>query len=183
MFIQESSSQLESRYECLNHQLRQIRQHERLINDCWQNTLDRRTKGWLITLNTKAVIEDRHDIDKVTDEFNKLDRQIGIFANRLNGFCYRRRRNLRLKIISGFEIGNKNRLHAHVIAAHDGDVDKTISQMKREVAKQWKLVYQFDEVGFIDVQEIYDMKGIIKYVSEDASRMIKKYQWGSVQPF
>lgn len=183
MFLHESNSQIESRYECLNHQLKQIRQRDRLIEDCWQNTLDRRTSGWHITLNTKAVIENRHDVDQVRNELNTLERQIGVFANRLNGFCYRRRKNLRLKILSGFEIGAKNRLHAHVIAAHDGDVDKTISQMKREVARQWKQVYRFDDIGFIDVQEIYDMKGIIGYVTEDASKMIKQYQQGNVLAF
>ena len=81
------------------------------------------------------------------------------------------------------EIGNRNRLHAHLIAAHSGDVDKTLPQLEREVAKQWQRVYKFDAVGFIKVENIYDMKGIVTYVVGDADAMFKKYQLGSFRPF
>ncbi len=166
------------------HIARLNRQQNRLIDDCQKNALDGRTEGWYITLNTKAIIDERTDVDKVKFECDILERQLRAFSSRLNEFCYRRRKSKSLRVMAGIEIGEKeSRLHAHLIVAHSGDVDKTLHQVLREVAKQWQRVYEFDKVGFIRVEEIYDMHGLIGYVSKDLHVMLRAYKVDSVRPF
>jgi hypothetical protein len=183
LVIEETSSKLATRLEVEAYIQGQRNQQERLIQGCLKKSLDGRTHGWHITLNTKAVIEDRSDKYKINKECELLERQLEIFSSRFNEFCYRRRKQCRLKMLNGIEIGDRNRLHAHLIAAHSGDVDKTLSQVDREVAKQWQRVYEFDAVGFIKVEDIYDMKGIVTYVVGETDEMFKKYQLGSFRPF
>jgi hypothetical protein len=153
--------------------------HDLLVNDCLKNALDGRIQGWHVTLNTKAIILEH---DQFEHEFLRLERQLQHFTNRMNGYCYRRRRKLRLRTLAGIEIGDSKRLHAHLVMAHDNDTDRSLEQIKRQVVKHWRYVYEFDELGFIDVQKIYDMRGIVHYITGECDKMLGKYNQAVVQP-
>jgi len=170
--------------EIRKHRERKEQKRLRLIRDLQQNALSGRTNGWHITLNTKAILEDKLDRERVRYECERLERQLDVFTARLNGFCYRRRKQLRLRAIGGIEIGKRtHRLHAHLIVAHGSDVNKTTEQLAKEIVKQWNRVYQFDEDGFVKVEEVSNMESLICYVTKDIEKMERTYQYGSVRPY
>jgi hypothetical protein len=157
------------------------RRHDLLVKDCLKNALDGRTRGWHITLNTKAII---HEHDQFEHEFLLLERQLQHFTNRMNGFCYRRRKDLRLRTLAGIEIGgDRRRLHAHLVMAHDNDTDQSLAQIRRQVVKHWGYEYQFDEAGFINVENIYDMPGIVHYITGECEWMLGMYKQSVLQTF
>ncbi len=185
MNIVETSSVVASRNEVAAYWAQKQRQQQRMIADCCVGALDGRTNGWFFTVNTKVIISNVLDnVEAIEYQFDRLDKQLGALSSRMNEFCYRRRPNRRLKVLCGLEIGKKNgRLHAHGVAVHSNDVNRTLPQINREIVKQWQRVYKFDEAGFVNVQEISDIVGAVSYVTKKTDIMTKKFGRDNIRQY
>ncbi|MCX7144080.1 MAG: hypothetical protein NT123_24180 [Proteobacteria bacterium] len=150
------------------------------ITDLWTDDFDGLNDGYWITLNSKNRVKNFTD-PLVKYKLSNLAVQVGKYVMQLNEYCYRRqylkrRPGAELRCLVGYEIGDKddpNRdgqmLHAHIVAAHDGSTNRTVSDVERITRTKWSKFQKFAPDGnFIHVEDLDNVRDRVWYISKQA---------------
>ena len=119
--------------------------------------------GFFVTLNGLTY-------DKIS-----FEQDLGKFAHKLNDFCYGRaykRKDKRLKIIAGIEIGQLNQmLHAHLIIQHDDQMIRTFAEVNPHVRSQWYGIIGLNNSrgNMVDVSPLGNIATRISYLAKDTA--------------
>ncbi len=120
-------------------------------------------KGYFVTLNarTKDKMQFEEDLSK--------------FAHKLNDFCYGRaykRKEQRLKIMAGIEVGKLNEmLHAHLFIQHDDQMKRIYADVNMHIRSQWYGLIGLKNLhgNMVDVAHLGDAKTRISYIVKDTA--------------
>lgn len=144
------------------------------LTNIWSAHLHRFNSGYWITLNSKKQVSSFTD-QTLNHKIIRFSSEIDKFVGFLNEFCYGRqylkhRPGARLACLAGYEVGNEDgMIHAHIVAAHDGSTDRSVSDVARFTNRKWSSFYRFDgSTTFVDVACVGNIKNRVWYITKQA---------------
>lgn len=155
----------------------------KLLNDIDRNRLTDQLMHWLlpneqgyfITLNSRVVLEGQSDPRFENEAFamqSKVVKAMSFLKEHCFGNSYRRNHDeSRLKCIVSYEIGRvENRLHAHIVAAHDGSTDRDCDSVASFLSRKWPKLLGFRRQPnkFVDVEPVDIARDRVWYVTKQA---------------
>ena len=120
-------------------------------------------KGYFVTLNASMR-------DKI-----KFEQDLSKMAHKLNDYCYGRaykKKDKRLKIIAGIEIGQLNEmLHAHLFIQHDDQMARTFAEVNVHVRSQWYGIIGLKNFSgnMVDVAPLGNVASRLSYIVKDTA--------------
>lgn len=145
-------------------------------------------EGYFISLNSIVKLTDAAD-PRFEHEMFKLQPKITKLCGFLKEYCYgngfrRNRDESLIKCVLAYEIGETNgRLHAHVVAAHDGTTKRTANAVQKFISRKWaKLMKIDDHEGFAHVEAIDVLRDRVWYITKQ-SRFLSRWHGESTLDF
>lgn len=132
-------------------------------------------QGYFITLNSLTVLDGQHDqrFEQATDAMQpKVVKAMRFLKEHCFGNYYRRNHDdSRLKCLISYEVGRDgNRLHAHIVAAHDGSTDRSCQSVANFLLRKWTklLGVEGHSSGFVHVVPVDVARDRVWYVTKQA---------------
>lgn len=132
-------------------------------------------QGYFITLNSLSVLNGHTDprFERVTFALQpKVVKAMSFLKEHCFGNGYRRYHDeSRLKCLVSYEVGSdKNRLHAHIVAAHNGETDRDCDSVARFLDRKWAklLRLEYNASSFVHVAPIDLLRDRVWYVTKQA---------------
>jgi hypothetical protein len=139
-----------------------------------------RVQGYFITLNTKMRLHPPRNDVKTSNAFIRCGQQVRSVMEFLDEYCYGRNalKGKRLAKASVVEIGNPRSesrddvdrgdlVHAHIVAAHNGDTDRDVGSVKRFLERKWALFYDISaSEAFVNVKPIGELRNRVWYMTK-----------------
>ncbi len=120
-------------------------------------------QGYFISLNTKVTLTGLLD-PRFENEMHKMNVKVQKLMIFLKEYCFGRKYlrqpdHSSLKGVIGYEVGaDKGKLHAHIVATHRGDTDRSIENVNEFMHRKWCKLMEVElhddslsHVEFIDV--------------------------------
>lgn len=151
------------------------------LTDAWTGYFDGYHHGYFITLNSKMRVDGTTD-HRANNKHIKLDTMVQDFVNRLNQKCFGRRyerkeHGARLKCLAGYEIGSIDGLiHCHLLAAHDGSVQRTTDDIRQIAHRKWDDVCgTWGRESFVKVDELDNIRHRIWYLTKQSTTYQRQF--------
>jgi hypothetical protein len=149
------------------------------LTDQLEGWLGYQQKGYFISLNSVVTLDDMTD-QRLRERLQCFEAQVGKLMGFLKEHCFGRR-YLRsqdqtcLKCVIGMEIGNENgRLHAHIVAAHDGSTQRDLASIQRFIAHKWAKLMKVDhEQSFTHVEDMDVPRDRLWYITKQSSTIAR----------
>jgi hypothetical protein len=148
------------------------------LTDQLERWLDYQQKGYFITLNSVVTLNDMTD-QRLREQHHRFEAQVVKLMCFIKEYCFGRR-YLRtqdqecmkyMKCVIGMEIGSKNgRLHAHIVAAHDGSTQRDLASVQRFIAHKWVKIINVDhEQSFTHVENMDVARDRLWYITKQSN--------------
>ena len=145
------------------------------LTDQLESWVGQRQHGYFISLNSVVTLNDMTD-QRLREQHQRFEAQVAKLMGFLKEHCFGRR-YLRsqdqtcLKCVIGMEIGNKNgRLHAHIVAAHDGGTQRDLASIQRFIAHKWVKIMNVDhEQSFTLVENMDVARDRLWYITKQSN--------------
>jgi len=151
------------------------------LTNIWTKRFEKFNEGYFITLNSKKAVSSLFDY-RAPLRIIELDAEMQNIHNHLNEFCFGRKFlrhevGSRLNCLAAYEIGTENgMIHAHILAAHDGTTNRSVSEVTKHLNAKWGKVYQFDgSNSFVNVQELGRASDRIWYMTKQSEHFQRRF--------
>lgn len=144
------------------------------MTDAWSERFESLDKGYWISLNSKIRVKSPQD-PKTPNKFIEFGGMVEKFVEQINDYCYGRRYlkvpEAKLTCLVAYEIGDSEGLvHCHIIAAHDGSTNRSVSDVERVSRKKWAAIARTDgSIQFVHVADLGSVKDRIWYMTKQTT--------------
>lgn len=154
-----------------------------MLNEIDRNTLTNQLMRWLspndqgyfITLNSRVVLQGQSDprFEHAVFAMRPMVVKAMVFLKEhCFGNSYRRDQDeSRLKCIISYEVGSdEHRLHAHIVAAHDGSTDRDCNSVGNLLSRKWTKLLGFNgqPSNFVHVDYLDIARDRVWYATKQA---------------
>ena len=149
------------------------------LTDQLEGWVGQRQHGYFISLNSVVTLNDMTD-QRLREQHQRFEAQVAKLMGFIKEYCFGRR-YLRtqdqacMKCVIGVEIGNENgRLHAHIVAAHDGSTQRDLASVQRFIAHKWAKLMKVDhEQSFTHVENMDVTRDRLWYITKQSSTIAR----------
>ena len=149
------------------------------LTDQLEGWVGLRQHGYFISLNSVVTLDDMSD-QRLREQHQRFEAHVAKLMGFIKEYCFGRR-YLRtqdqacMKCVIGIEIGNENgRLHAHIVAAHDGSTQRDLASIQRFIAHKWAKLMKVDhEQSFTHVEDIDVARDRLWYITKQSSTIAR----------
>ena len=157
------------------------------LKDEWEQHFEGFNTGFWIGLNSKKYVVELSDYRTPT-KVDSLDGEVGKYIKQLNEFCfgrkYLREADAKLKCLVGYEVGGTGMVHAHIIAAHRGNTDRTVQEVEKFSNRKWSNFYKFDgSKQFVFVEELKNPGDRIWYITKQSVAYQRRFAEFNLVPY
>lgn len=150
------------------------------LTDLYANRFGSR-EGFWITVNSKSRVRDRCD-PKIPDRFLDFEKDVADLVTKLNEYCYGRRflrkeLDAQVDCLASFEVGGKDGLvHAHVVALHRGDTNRSPAEIQKHLEHKFGKKYDIQgSEAFVRVDGIKNVRDRIWYMTKQTAHFQRMF--------